>query len=210
MEYNLSVPPIGNRLLHLNFSESAPQGCHFNIAASQDTAQNNINSGNFNIQIESSSSTVTWSPTNPTSSPTSSSKTDSAASQTLSPSTSTPAPTRQPYQASSSSGLSPAAKAGIGISAAVGVIALVAGLLFWLRNQRKRRQSQLARHDESMQKPPGYQESELTAADTHTAPVETDGRLLDHEMSGNPVAKTKFVGELEGSGTTGKPIGTAR
>lgn len=208
IEYNQSVPPIGNRLLHLNFSETAPQGCHFNIGAQKNVAKNNLNSGNFNIQIESSSSTVTWSPTNPTSSATSSSITGSATSQTTSPTASTSPP--PPRRRKAASGLSPAAKAGIGIGAAAGVVALVSGLLFWLRNRKKWRLTQLGKFDDSMQKQPGYQASEMTASDTHAVPVETDGRMLDHGMSGNPIAQAKFVTELDGSGTTGETIGTAR
>lgn len=29
MKYNLSVPPIGNRRFHIEFSETTPQACHF-------------------------------------------------------------------------------------------------------------------------------------------------------------------------------------
>ena len=90
------------------------------------------------------------------------------------------------------------------------MIALIFGLLFWLRNRKKWRLTQLGKFDNAMQKQPGYQASEMTASDTHTMPVETDGRMLDHEMSGNPIAQAKTVGELEGSGTTAEPIGTAR
>ncbi len=52
-----------------------------------------------------------------------------------------------------------------------------------------------------------YHASEMTASDT---PIETDGNILRHEMSGNPIAQARFVEELEGSGVTGEPVGTAR
>jgi len=58
-----------------------------------------------------------------------------------------------------------------------------------------------------MPKQPGYQASELTAT---TLPIETDGKVLRHEMSGNPIAQARFVEELEGSGVTEGHIGTAR
>lgn len=194
-----------------------PQECHFNIGAQKNLAKNNLNSAQFTIQIESSSSTVTWSPPNPTSSvtssgtthattsATSSSTTGSAASQTSSPAVSTSAP--PPKTEKSSSGLSPAAKAGIGIGTAAGFIALVAGLLLWLRARRRRRLTQLDKDNVLMPKQPGYQASELTAT---TLPIETDGKVLRHEMSGNPIAQARFVEELEGSGVTEGHIGTAR
>ncbi len=196
--YNESVPPIGNRLFGLNFSNTVPQECHFNIGAQKDWAKNNSNSPQFTIQIESSSSTVTWSPPNPTSSvtnlgttrattsATSSSTTGSAASQTSSPAVSTSAP--PPNTEKSSSGLSPAAKAGIGIGTAAGFIALVSCLLLGLRTRKRRRLTQLDKHTGSMPKQLKYHASEMTASDT---PIGTDGNILRHEMSGNPIAQAR-------------------
>ncbi|KAL2021859.1 hypothetical protein VTK56DRAFT_6454 [Thermocarpiscus australiensis] len=145
--FNATVPVL------LNFTSATP--CWFNLRNAADPADG-VNSGGFNIiGVERSEGRRTWGPSDlsetssslPTSSTSSISSTASAAqapaTTTVSTDNSNGGSSNLPNASESASsggggGLSSGAAAGIGVGAAIGVIALAGGAILLWRRQRRR------------------------------------------------------------------------
>lgn len=142
-QYNQTVPQTGSRLIPLNY-DAAALACHFEVLSAKAIRSGKrsvptFNSSVITVEVVRGKQPVTWSQNDAAQAPTTSGT--ATASQTEI--TVVPSKTSNATAATSSAsqeGLSTATRAGIGVSAAVGVLVIISSVaaLLWL-GRRKRR-----------------------------------------------------------------------
>ena len=210
IEFNKTVPPVGNRLVSMNYSDTVPFRCHFNLASVQDQGKDGLNSPNFNIQIEANKSPVIWSNTTEAAATSSSALTSTPAVSATSKTSNVPETTMARASSSgapftSDNGLTTDAIVRIAVGTSGGVFVLLTlAVLLWLRSRKQRREVKQEQYDKTSMQirvvHPTYAPSTR-----NDGPVETEGSNGDSEMVGSLVP----IRELEGSNGASRVTGGA-